>query len=82
MLRSAIEAFASGFIMEALYAAGVLFLTAHRKVLAALTSLVWGGAVCLGADGIGSVHWAAVAWCVGLGFGTFTGASIADRKKE
>lgn len=80
-MRAALEAFASGFIMEALYAAGVLVLTARRKLLAAAISVVWGGAVCLGVDGVRSAPWAAVAWCIGLGLGTFVGATVADKEK-
>lgn len=78
-MRAVLEAFASGFVMEGLYAAGVLVLADRRKVLAALLSVVWGAAVCLGVDGIRSAHLAAIAWCFGLGFGTLAGATIAER---
>lgn len=75
-MKAIVEAFASGFVMEALYAAGVLLLTARRKFLAGLLSSVWGEAVCLGVDGIRSFHWAAFAWCVGLCIGTVVGAGV------
>jgi hypothetical protein len=65
--------------MEGLYAAGVLVLTARRKVVAALISVVWGGAVCLGADGVHAAPWTAILWCIGLGLGTYAGATIAEK---
>lgn len=69
-------AFISGVVIEALYALGVLFIGERRGAVAGLLSVVWGVAFLVGVNESFRTHWAAVAWCVGLGVGTVAGVRI------
>ena len=69
-----VAAFASGVVVEALYAVGVVLLVERRSVVAACISVVWGAAFLFGVHESFKSRTAAVAYCIGLGVGTFLGS--------
>ena len=80
MIRHVALAFISGVVIESLYALGVLFIGERRATVAGLLSVVWGAAFLIGVNESFQTHWAAGAWCIGLGVGTVAGVRIKPAK--
>lgn len=72
-------ALVSGIVIEALYALGVLFIAEKRKLVASFLSIVWGVAFLVGVNESFKTRFAAGAWCLGLGFGTFLGMWLKEK---
>jgi hypothetical protein len=81
MSRHVALAFVSGVVIESLYALGVLFIGERRAAIAGLLSVVWGAAFLVGVNESFRTHWAAGAWCIGLGVGTVVGVRIKPTKE-
>jgi hypothetical protein len=73
MIAHVLAAFASGVVIEALYALGVLLIGERRGLLAGILSVVWGVAFLVGVNESFRGWLAAGAWCLGLGVGTVAG---------
>lgn len=78
-MRHILLAFASGVVIEALYALGVLFINERRGVVAGLLSIAWGVSFLVGVNESFKSHGAAAAWCLGLGVGTLVGVLLKRR---
>lgn len=72
-------AFASGVVIEALYALGVIFISERRGVVAGLLSIVWGAAFLIGVNESFKTWIAAATWCLGLGVGTVLGVWLKKK---
>lgn len=75
-MRHAALAFASGVIIEALYALGVIFIGERRGLIAGCLSVIWGAAFLLGVNESFQTMTAAACWCLGLGVGTVLGVHL------
>lgn len=76
----AMLAFASGLVIETLYALGVLFISERRAAIAGALSIAWGAAFLVGVNESFKTSIAAALWCLGLGLGTILGVRL--KKKD
>lgn len=82
MIGHVVLAFASGTVIETLYALGVIFINERRALVSAWLSFFWGVAFLVGVNESFKSYWAAAAWCIGLGAGTLLGVWLKRKKPE